>query len=88
MDTVGTTFTWNTGCGQAQALPYFFSASVSDRGCPPKTTDVVYEITVNKTNPPANIYGTLIECQNAEAVYTTDNNPNIPGYTGMFLQMV
>ena len=81
IDTVGTTFTWNTGCGQAQALPYIFSASVSDRGCPPKTTDVVYEITVNKTNPPANIYGTLIECQNAEAVYTTDNNPNIPGYT-------
>ena len=81
VDTVGTTFTWNTGCGQAQALPYIFSASVSDRGCPPKTTDVVYEITVNKTNPPANIYGTLIECQNAEAVYTTDNNPNIPGYT-------
>lgn len=81
VDTVGTTFTWNTGCGQAQALPYIFSASVSDRGCPPKTTDVVYEITVNKTNPPANIYGTLIECQNAEVVYTTDNNPNIPGYT-------
>jgi len=81
VDTVGTTFTWNTGCGQAQALPYIFSASVSDRGCPPKTTDVVYEITVNKTNPPANIYGTLTECQNAEAVYTTDNNPNIPGYT-------
>ena len=81
VDTVGTTFTWSTGCGQAQALPYVFSASVSDRGCPPKTTDVVYEINVNKTNPPANIFGTLIECQNAEAVYTTDNNPNIPGYT-------
>ena len=81
VDTVGTTFTWSTGCGQAQALPYVFSASVSDRGCPPKTTDVVYEINVNKTNPPANIFGTLIECQNAETVYTTDNNPNIPGYT-------
>ena len=81
VDTVGTTFTWSTGCGQAQALPYFFSASVSDRGCPPKTTDVVYDTTVNKTNPPVNIYGSLIECQNAEATYTTDNNPNISGYT-------
>ena len=81
IDTVGTTFTWSTGCGQAQALPYFFSASVSDRGCPPKTTSVVYDITVNKTDPPANIYGSLIECQNAEAVYTTDDNPNISGYT-------
>jgi gliding motility-associated-like protein len=81
VDTVGTTFTWSTGCGQAQLLPYFFSASVSDRGCPPKTTSVVYEVTVNKTDPPANIYGSLIECQNAEAVYTTDDNPNISGYT-------
>ena len=81
IDTVGTTFIWSTGCGQAQALPYFFSASVSDRGCPPKTTSIVYDITVNKTDPPANIYGSLIECQNAEAVYTTDDNPNISGYT-------
>ena len=81
VDTVGTTFSWSTACGQAQTLPYVFSASVSDRGCPPKTTSVVYEVTVNKTNPPANIIGSLIECQNAEVVYTTDNNPNISGYT-------
>ena len=81
IDTVGSTFTWNTDCGQAKALPYFFSASVSDRGCPPKTTSIVYEVTVNKTNPPVNIYGSLTDCQNAEAVYTTDDNPNISGYT-------
>ena len=81
VDTVSTTFCWDTDCGQAQTLPYILSASVSDRGCPPKTTSVVYEVTVSKTNPPANIYGSLIECQNAETVYTTDNNPNIFGYT-------
>jgi gliding motility-associated-like protein len=81
IDTVGTTFCWNTTCGQAQNLPYVMSASVSDRGCPPKTTSVVYEVTVSKTDPPANIYGSLIECQNTETVYTTDNNPNISGYT-------
>ena len=49
VDTVGTTFCWSTVCGQAQTLPYVLSASVSDRGCPPKTTSVVYEVTVNKT---------------------------------------
>ena len=81
VDTVSTTFCWDTDCGQSQTLPYVLSASVSDRGCPPKTTSVVYEVTVSKTNPPANIYGSLIECQNAETVYTTDNNPNIFGYT-------
>ena len=81
VDTVSTTFCWDTDCGQAQTLPYVLSASVSDRGCPPKTTSVVYEVTVSKTNPPANIYGSIIECQNAETVYTTDDNPNISGYT-------
>ncbi len=81
VDTVGTTFCWSTACGQAQTLPYVLSASVSDRGCPPKTTSVVYEVTVNKTDPPANIYGSIIECQNAETVYTTDDNPAISGYT-------
>ncbi len=81
VDTVATTFCWDTDCGQAQILPYVLSASVSDRGCPPKTTSVVYEVTVNKTDPPANIYGSLIECQNAETVYTTDDNPAISGYT-------
>ena len=81
VDTVATTFCWNTDCGQAQNLPYVLSASVSDRGCPPKTTSVVYEVTVSKTAPPANIYGSLIECQNAETVYTTDDNPAISGYT-------
>jgi gliding motility-associated-like protein len=81
IDTAKTTFCWDTDCGQAQNLPYILSASVSDRGCPPKTTSIVYEVTVSKTNPPANIYGSVIECQNAETVYTTDDNPNISGYT-------
>ena len=81
IDTINTTFNWNTGCGQAQILPYIFSASVSDRGCPPKTTSFVYEVTVNKTDPPANIYGLLTDCENTEIVYKTDTNPNITSYS-------
>ena len=30
VDTVSTTFCWDTDCGQAQTLPYVLSASVSD----------------------------------------------------------
>ena len=76
IDTINTTFNWNTGCGQAQPLPYLFSASVKDRGCPPKTTSFVYEVTVNKTAPPGNIDGTLSGfCENTEIVYWTDD-PN------------
>ena len=79
-DSINATFCWNTDCGQAQALPYIFTVTVEDRGCPPKTTNVVYEITVTEPNPPANIYGGNVFCQNSTGVYTTDNNPNIPNY--------
>ena len=79
-DTISTTFNWDTDCGQAQALPYIFSASVSDRGCPPKTTNIIYQLYINQTAPPANIYGILAGYQNTEVVYSTDNNPNIYGY--------
>ena len=76
IDTINTTFNWNTGCGQAQPLPYLFSATVKDRGCPPKTTSFVYEVTVNKTAPPGNIDGTLSGfCENDVIKYWTDD-PN------------
>ena len=76
IDTINTTFNWNTVCGQAQPLPYLFSASVKDRGCPPKTTSFVYEVTVNKTAPPGNIDGTFSGfCENTEIVYWADD-PN------------
>tara|TARA_B100001287_G_scaffold261698_1_gene250978 strand:+ start:20774 stop:27514 length:6741 start_codon:yes stop_codon:yes gene_type:complete len=76
-DTVNSRFCWDTDCGQYQSLPYIFSVSVVDQGCPPKTTNNVYEISVTPTNPPANIYGENIFCQNSTTVYSTDNNPSI-----------
>lgn len=76
-DTVNSRFCWDTDCGQYQNLPYIFSVSVTDQGCPPKTTNNVYEITVTPTNPPANIYGDDIFCQNSTAIYSTDPNSTI-----------
>lgn len=43
---VSSQFCWNTTCEQAQDQPYLFSVSVTDNGCPPKTTDVVFQVHV------------------------------------------
>jgi len=70
--TVTTTFNWQTGCGAAQALPYFFTSSVTDDGCPAKTTNIVYEITVDPTPAPDSIIGPPIVCENTIETYTVD----------------
>lgn len=54
---VSTQFCWNTGCNQGQALPYLFNAEATDNGCPPKTTPIVYSITVNNFTGPSSITG-------------------------------
>lgn len=47
-------FCWSTECGQARLAPYQFIVSVIDNGCPPKTTNQIYSITVNPSPlPPA-----------------------------------
>ena len=78
VDTLSTEFCWTTSCGQSQALPYQFQISAEDRGCPPKTTNAVYEITVNSVDPPTDIFGDVVYCQNANGSYWT---PNLPGVT-------
>ena len=55
-------FCWNTACGQGQSIPYLFTVSVRDNGCPPKTKDIVYEITVNPFDGPAAITGVTSVC--------------------------
>lgn len=76
--TVTATFNWQTGCGSAQALPYFFTTAVTDDGCPSKTTNVLYEITVEPTSVPDSIIGPPIVCENTTESYSTDT---IDGYT-------
>ena len=76
IDTVSTEFCWTTGCGQGQALPYQFQVTAQDRGCTPKMTNVVYEITVNPVAPPDSISGPDQVCQYAEATYSIIEDPN------------
>ena len=76
LDTVSTEFCWTTACGQAQNLPYQFQVSVMDNGCPPKTTNSVYQITVNSVAPPTSITGDPVVCQFFTETYTTQNIPN------------
>jgi gliding motility-associated-like protein len=79
--TVTANFNWQTSCGTAQALPYQFSVSVTDNGCPPKTTNVVYQVTVTPPTPPDSIIGPPLVCQNTLVNYSTTP---IPGYTFMW----
>jgi gliding motility-associated-like protein len=76
LDTVSTEFCWTTACGQAQSLPYQFQVSVIDNGCPPKTTNSVYQITVNSVAPPTAITGDPVVCQFSTDTYITQNIPN------------
>ncbi len=72
LDTVSATFCWNTACGQAQTLPYQFSVSVTDNGCPPKTTNEVYQITVTPFPAPDTLFGPDVVCEGDTATYTTE----------------
>ena len=75
---VNTQFCWNTACGQAQPLPYLFTISVTDNGCPPKTTNEVYSITVTEPTAPTAITGPVVVCEFSSGSYGTDT---IPGST-------
>ncbi|MBK8498597.1 MAG: gliding motility-associated C-terminal domain-containing protein [Flavobacteriales bacterium] len=69
---VNSTFCWDTDCDQAQDQPYLFSVSVSDNGCPPRTLDVIYQITVLGFSGPQSINGPAQACtQQTGSVYST-----------------
>ncbi|MCB9184695.1 MAG: gliding motility-associated C-terminal domain-containing protein [Flavobacteriales bacterium] len=70
--TVGSTFCWDTDCSQAQDQPYLFSVSVTDNGCPPRTLDVVYQVTVQGFAGPTSITGAAQVCTGANgSAYST-----------------
>ncbi|MBL4658498.1 MAG: hypothetical protein JKX73_10890, partial [Flavobacteriales bacterium] len=76
---VQSNFCWNTACGQGQGLPYLFTVSVRDNGCPPKTKDVVYEISVDPFLGPTTIVGVTNVCPFETGL--TYQVPPIPGAT-------
>lgn len=69
---VTTQFCWNTGCNQGQSLPYLFNAEATDNGCPPKTTPIVYSITINNFSGPTSITGINSVCPGISGlIYST-----------------
>jgi gliding motility-associated-like protein len=76
LDTVSTSFCWTTVCGQAQNLPYQFQVSARDNGCPPKSNNNVFQITVDPVAPPDTILGPDIICENTTQTYTTQTVSN------------
>lgn len=76
LDTVSTSFCWTTVCGQAQTLPYQFQVSAKDNGCPPKSNNSVFEISVDPVSPPDIINGANIICENSTETYSTLTTPN------------
>lgn len=75
---VTSNFCWTPGCGTSQALPYLVIASATDNGCPPKTDNIIYEITVTPPTAPNIINGPNPVCANTTTTYTTNL---ISGYT-------
>lgn len=77
---IQTQFCWTTSCNQGRTVPYQFSVSSSDNGCPAKTTNIVYTINVQNTITPALIFGPDTLCENAATGinYSVGNNS---GYT-------
>ncbi|MFH1319186.1 MAG: hypothetical protein ABII90_00845, partial [Bacteroidota bacterium] len=76
---VTTQFCWNTACGQGQPLPYLFTVSVRDDGCPPKIANEVYEITVSPFDGPSAIVGINSICPFGSGL--SYDVPNISGAT-------
>ena len=66
-------FCWFTSCDQGQELPYQFTASVTDDGCPPKTASVVYQIEVIPFTGSTFIDGNPNPCESAVYQYETDD---------------
>lgn len=72
-------FCWYTSCDQGSAVPYQFSLIATDKGCPAKTTNIVYTINVVNTPKSLAVNGPDTLCGNANGIlYTT---PTQVGYT-------
>lgn len=76
-------FCWTPICGMSRPSPYQFSVSVTDNGCPAKTTNEIFSVFV--TNGPASQYPAVsiqqtppgIICQGSVISFTA--NPTYPG---------
>jgi len=65
-------FCWHTSCDQGQELPYQFIVGATDNGCPPKTTNEVFQIQVIPFDGSTFIDGNPNPCE--DAIYQYDTN--------------
>ncbi len=65
-------FCWETTCDQGRQNPYFFSATATDNGCPPKSASIVYTIQVVPFIGSSFINGNGNACEFSTETYTTD----------------
>jgi gliding motility-associated-like protein len=65
-------FCWFTSCEQGRDNAYFFSATATDNGCPPKSANVVYTINVIPFNGSSFIDGGDTACEFSTETYGTD----------------
>lgn len=73
-------FCWATSCQQGNSIPYQFTVIANDNGCPAKTTNIVYTITVEKTPKPLSLTGLDSLC-NSAATGITYTVPADSGFT-------
>ncbi|HEX5001679.1 MAG TPA: hypothetical protein VFW78_04220, partial [Bacteroidia bacterium] len=60
--TVTGQFCWTPTCGMSRSAPYQFSVTVTDNGCPQKSTSQIFSVYV--TAGPASLYPTVAVAQN------------------------
>ena len=60
--TVGSSFVYNSACGEARANPYDIAVTVKDQACGGKTVADVFRVTVTLPSGPTAIAGDLVAC--------------------------
>ncbi len=73
--TVTSQFCWNTTCALGSTVPYLFTATIEDEGCPPKTTIETFSINVVPFTGPDSISGPIPACGSDTATYFITGEP-------------
>lgn len=66
-------FCWSTSCEQGREVPYFFSVTATDNGCPPKSTSTVYTVQVIPFTGSTFMNGESSPCAGSLVYYSTDS---------------
>jgi gliding motility-associated-like protein len=67
-NTISSQVCWQTACGQGRSLPYSFTATATDFGCPPKSNTSVFGIVMQPFQGPSSIQGKAAPCPGETSV--------------------